>query len=334
MHFSQPPRLYQVHSMQLSFNEDSSLLLLVKPPGNGTNYYARNQLLSRNNTSNTQRTTPKVQAPHQGCSTAHRGSEGTNDSSSTSSCPWCWCPSRNLRPFARSILINLLGITILLWLSPSKPSMAIYLINQILCLTLTSNNTNWCAHMMSPSDQLSSSIGSPLTHLQLHQVTTVSLFQPSRVYKQATLDPINSVSPLLLPQQHLLLYKSSPHHCLLLLDVPCPDEKTLFLRFLLCLPSGRKSLRASPLALFLTLQHAYQEATGHSFAIPPCSCHCHNFIMPCGAASCSYESGLPSDTTVPTRDWTPLWHCFGSSLWCKSLILQARSCHLVPLHYK
>ena len=27
---------------------------------------------------NTQRTTPKVPAPHQGCSTAHRGSEGTN----------------------------------------------------------------------------------------------------------------------------------------------------------------------------------------------------------------------------------------------------------------
>ena len=51
MHFSQPLRLYQVHSLQLSFNEDSNLLLLGKPPGKlGTNYYARNQLLARNHT--------------------------------------------------------------------------------------------------------------------------------------------------------------------------------------------------------------------------------------------------------------------------------------------
>ena len=61
------------------------------------------------------------------------------------------------------------------------------------------------------------------------------------------------LSPLLLPRQHLLLYKYSSHHCLLHLDVTCPDEKTLFLRFLSHLPSGRKSLRASPLALFLML---------------------------------------------------------------------------------
>ena len=96
---SQPPRLYQVHSLQLSFNEDSSLLLLGKSPRNlGTNYSARNQLLARNSTSNTQRTTPKVPPPHQGCSTAHRGSEGTNDSSSASSYLRCWCSSRDLRP--------------------------------------------------------------------------------------------------------------------------------------------------------------------------------------------------------------------------------------------
>ena len=46
-----------------------------------TNYYARNQLLARNSTSNTQCPTPKVPPAHQGCSTAHRGSEGANDSS-------------------------------------------------------------------------------------------------------------------------------------------------------------------------------------------------------------------------------------------------------------
>ena len=184
MHFSQPPHLYQVHSLQLSFNEDSGLLLLGKPNRNlGTNYYARNQLLARNSTSNTQCTTPKVPAPHQGCSTAHRGSEGTNDSSSASSCHRCCCSSCKLSPFARSILINLLVITILLWLSPSKVCMAIHLINQVLFLTFTSNNTNWCANMMSPSDQLSSSIDSSLSHLQLQQVTTVTLFQPSWVYK-------------------------------------------------------------------------------------------------------------------------------------------------------
>ena len=90
MHFSQPPRLCQVHLVQLSFNEVSSLLLLGKPHGNFcTDYYARNQLLARNSTSNTQCTTPKVLAPHQGCSTAHRRSERTNDSSATSSYRRC-----------------------------------------------------------------------------------------------------------------------------------------------------------------------------------------------------------------------------------------------------
>ena len=67
MHFSQPPCLYQVHSLQLSFNEVSSLCLLSKLPKNsGTIYYARNQLLAKNSISNTQRTTPKVPAPQQG----------------------------------------------------------------------------------------------------------------------------------------------------------------------------------------------------------------------------------------------------------------------------
>ena len=68
---------------------------------------------------------------------------------------------------------------------------------------------------MSPSDQLSSPMDSSLSHLQRQQVTMVSLFQPSWVYKQAPLDPVHSGPPLILPRQHLLLYKSSPHHCLL-----------------------------------------------------------------------------------------------------------------------
>ena len=95
---------------------------------------------------------------------------------------------------------------------------------------------------MSPSDQLSSPMNSSLSHIQCQQVTTVLLFQLSWVYKQATFDPVHSVSPLLLPRQQLLLSKSSSHHCLLLLDVPGPDKKTLFLRCLSRLQRGRKSL--------------------------------------------------------------------------------------------
>ena len=77
----------------------------------------------------------------------------------------------------------------------------------------------------------------------------------------------------------------------------------------------------------------YQEAAGHNFASPPCSCIQHIFTsLPCGAASCSCEPKLPSGTTLPTQDWMPLWHSFGSSLWRKSLLLRACSCHLVPLY--
>ena len=47
---------------------------------------------------------------------------------------------------------------------------------------------------------------------------------------------------------------SLPHHCLLLLDVPCPDEKTLFLRFLTreCQVTHHKCLFRKPLALLPT----------------------------------------------------------------------------------
>ena len=123
MHFSQPPLLYQVHSLQLSFNEDSSLLLLGKRPRNlGTNYYARNKVLARNSTSNTQRTTPKVPAPHQGCSTAHRGSEGTNDSSSASSYRRCRCSSRDLRPLPGPFSSIIIIIIIIIKISDASPS--------------------------------------------------------------------------------------------------------------------------------------------------------------------------------------------------------------------
>ena len=199
MHFSQLPHLYQVHSLQLSFNEDYSLLLLGKPPRNlGTNYYARNQLLARNSTSNTQCTTPKVLAPHQECSIAHRGSEGTNDSSSTSSDHRSWCVSDDFRPFSRSNLFDSSSITTLVFLSPREPGPDIYLINQNQTASLpsTSNSTKCFAHLMSPSSLLSSPVGSTLSHSQRQQVTTISLFQPSWAYKQAVLDPVHSGRPL------------------------------------------------------------------------------------------------------------------------------------------
>ena len=44
------------------------------------NYYARNLLLAKNNTDNTQHTSPKVLAPNRGCSTVRRRSKGTNES--------------------------------------------------------------------------------------------------------------------------------------------------------------------------------------------------------------------------------------------------------------
>ena len=140
-----------------------------------------------------------------------------------------------------------------MFLTPGEPGPDIYLINQTASLPSTSNSTECFANLMSPSSHLSSPVDSSLSHSQCQQVTTMSLFQLQWVYKQASLDPHLSVSPLLLPRQHLLLYKSSPHPCLLLLDVPFPDEKTLFPRFLSCLSSGRKLVRTSPLALFLML---------------------------------------------------------------------------------
>ena len=119
--------------------------------------------------------------------------------------------------------------------------MPIYLINQIAFPPLPSNNTKCCTYLMSPSDQLSSPIDSSLSHSRRQQLTTMLLFELSWVYKQATLDPDYTVSPLFLPRQQPLLSKSSPHHCLLPLDVPCTDEKNLFLWFLSRLPRVRKS---------------------------------------------------------------------------------------------
>ena len=184
---------------------------------------------------------------------------------------------------------------------------------------------------MSTSDQPSSPMDSSLSHLQRQQVTTVSLFQLSWVYEQTSLVPVHSVSPLLLPRQQLLLSKSSPQHCLLLLDVPCRDDKTLFPRFLSRLPRGRKSLLCKstcsvPEAPDMPTKRQ-QVATSQ---VRPAPVFIATSPRPCGAASCSCEPKQLPGTTSPSWDRTPLWHCYGSSLWRKSLLLRARSCHLVP----
>ena len=83
----------------------TTFLLFCKPPENsGTDYFTRNQLLARNNINNTQRTSPKVLAPNQGCSTIYRRSKGTNDSSGASSDLRSWCTSRNLHALTKSTL--------------------------------------------------------------------------------------------------------------------------------------------------------------------------------------------------------------------------------------
>ena len=187
---------------------------------------------------------------------------------------------------------------------------------------------------MSPSDQLSSPMDSSLSHLQCQQVTTVSLFQLSWVYKQATLDPVHSVSPLLLPQQQLFLSKSSPHHCLLLLDVPCPAENISFLRFLSLIPRGRKSLlRKSACSVPEAPGVPTKRPQVATSQVHPVPAFIATSSRPCGAVSCSCEPELPSGTMSPGWDWTPLWHGYHSSIWCKSLLLRARSCHLVPLYW-
>ena len=200
----------------------------------------------------------------------------------------------------------------------------------MLLLTLTSNNTYWCAHMMSPSDQLSSYIDSSLSHLQLQQVTSVSLFQPQ--WEQASWTQII--------QYHLCscLDKISCCTSLHLTTACCSWMFHSQTRRLCswgscsaCQVAASRYAQAHLLCSWCS-KHAYQEAAGRTSQVRPVLAIVATSSHSCGAASCSCEPELPSGTTVPTQDWTPLWHGFGSSLWRKSLLLRARSCHLVPLY--
>ena len=55
---------------------------------------------------------------------------------------------------------------------------------------LTTNNTKYCTHLMSSSNQLSSPVDSSLSHSQSQQLRIVSLSQLSWVHKQANLSQI------------------------------------------------------------------------------------------------------------------------------------------------
>ena len=185
---------------------------------------------------------------------------------------------------------------------------------------------------MSPSNQLSSSIDSSLSHLQLQQATSVSLFQPQWVYKVASWTQIIQYCFC------SCLDNISSSTSLHLTTVCCSWMFHAQTRRLCSWGSCRACQVAAsryPQARLLCSwcsQHAYQEAGGCTSQVRPVPAIVATSSLSCGAASCSCEPELLSGTTVPTRDWTPLWHGFGSSLWCKSLLLRARSCHLMRLY--
>ena len=171
--------------------------------------------------------------------------------------------------------------------------------------------------MMSPSDQLSSSIDSSLSN--------TGKCAPCHLF-----NPVEYISRLFWTQ--IIQYRlcscldnsSSPSfHCLLNLDVPCPDEKTLFLRFLtracletasfcfpsllallpMSLPRGRRSQHQKSALFLLSLQFPLSSSTSSHL---------------CGAASCSCELELLSGTTLPVGTGHP---CGTVIAWCcKSLL--------------
>ena len=71
--FSRHPRCYQVHSLQILFIVNSCTFSCVASHQKTlAHFYCLNRILARNNTSDTECTSPKVPAPYQGCSATHR----------------------------------------------------------------------------------------------------------------------------------------------------------------------------------------------------------------------------------------------------------------------
>ena len=131
-------------------------LLHIKPPWNSfDNCIAEISFWPRRALINAAHPQVHFNSTQECYTSSQKNPERTTASSSTSYHRW-WCTSRNLRPFAISILINPLGITNLLCQLSNKLGMPIYLVNEIAFPPLTSNSTKCCTHQMSPSDQLSS----------------------------------------------------------------------------------------------------------------------------------------------------------------------------------
>ena len=192
MSFSRLQSCYQVHSPRDFLNEDFIIFSCISGHLETLMTILLQKLIFLLQIALTNAAHPQVHFndTQEYQASSQKNPERTNATSSASSYRRWWCTSRDLRPFARSTLIDLLGITILLCLSPNKLGMAIYLINEMVFLHLASNNTKYCAHLMSPSDQLSSPVDSSLSHAQRQQLRIVSLFQRCWVYKQTNLSQI------------------------------------------------------------------------------------------------------------------------------------------------
>ena len=228
-----------------------------------------------------------------GCS---RRARGTNDSSSASSYRRWWCTSRDLCPFVGSILINLLGITILLWLSPNKPGLSIYLINQMLFLTIliaiTLNDVpTWCL---------------PVTSSALLLTHHSAICNSGKCALCHSYNPVEYISRLFWTQfiqYHLCscINNISSSTSVHLTTACCSWIFHAQMRIFCCsshMPATRPQVSASQVR-FPYSQRACQEAAGRNIASPP----------------------------VPVFVATSIVSVyFIASLWCSSLLLRAWFC--------
>ena len=96
----------------------------------------------------------------------------------------CWCTSHNFLASTMLCLACHLIRSNLLCLSPSKPGMNFYLLNQITSAHITSNNMLCDNTFLCPRRLFSSPISSWLCWPQPREATKLSLFQPHGVYKE------------------------------------------------------------------------------------------------------------------------------------------------------
>ena len=119
------------------------------------------------------------------------------------------------------------------FLTRTRPDRQIYLINQIAFSHRTSNNMVCVSTFLCRRRLFSSSIGSWLWWPRPRQATNLSLFQPPGVYKKPEMGQIISLT-LAAASTTPLQDLPSPPPLLLLLDVPWPNLKCLFLCHLAC----------------------------------------------------------------------------------------------------